>query len=154
MTNPTPQVYFCVGFNISARLLVFWAILFGLAAFTLTLFLCCAALTRNVAAASAIEVRRRAMKQSACQRPLVQGRKGAASQAPPRASAAALLFAPGCAPACPRLLEPCALTCLPQRSPAPASRWQATFLLIFSVTSGFIISKAQIPGGEPGLQSK
>ncbi|KAL4420059.1 hypothetical protein ABPG77_007498, partial [Micractinium sp. CCAP 211/92] len=51
----TFMVYFCVGFDISARLLAFWAILFGLASFTLTLFLCCAALTRNVAAASAIE---------------------------------------------------------------------------------------------------
>ncbi|KAL4421996.1 hypothetical protein ABPG77_005426, partial [Micractinium sp. CCAP 211/92] len=78
----TFMVYFCVGFNLSARLLVFWAILFSLAAFTLTLFLSCAALTRNVAAASAI---------------------------------------------------------------------QATFLLMFSATSGFIISKANIPGGWNGV---
>ncbi|KAL4440309.1 hypothetical protein ABPG75_003310 [Micractinium tetrahymenae] len=51
----TLMVYFLVGFNISARLLAFWGTLFGLAAFTLTLFFCCAALARNVAAASALQ---------------------------------------------------------------------------------------------------
>jgi hypothetical protein len=52
------QVYFCVGFDTSARILAFWGTIFSLGSFALTLFLACAALMRNVAAATAVEVRR------------------------------------------------------------------------------------------------
>jgi hypothetical protein len=51
-----PQVYFCVGFVRSARLLAFWAVLFTLSTWALTMWLAAAALMRNVAAATAIEV--------------------------------------------------------------------------------------------------
>jgi hypothetical protein len=39
------------------RIFAFWGTLFSLAVFSLTLYLACAALMRNVAAAVAVEVR-------------------------------------------------------------------------------------------------
>ncbi len=57
------------------------------------------------------------------------------------ARALSLLFSGAPAPS----LPPPALTL--SFHPVLCPRWQATFLLMFSATSGFIISKANIPGG-------
>ncbi|KAI3429335.1 hypothetical protein D9Q98_005430 [Chlorella vulgaris] len=51
----TLLVYFSVGFYTSVRIFAFWGTLFSLAVFSLTLYLACAALMRNVAAAVAVE---------------------------------------------------------------------------------------------------
>lgn len=55
--RPCAQVYFCVGFVTSPRLLAFWAISFTMGLFALTLFLACASLMRKIPTANALQVR-------------------------------------------------------------------------------------------------
>ncbi len=56
-STTTIQVYFCVGFVTSPRLLAFWAISFTMGLFALTLFLACASLMRKIPTANALQVR-------------------------------------------------------------------------------------------------